>query len=151
MLQVAGIAGRHCRKSPAAQNGWGDGGTRAANKLCQVFRRPVVKGRSHSLNPPTSGLPAPPHLAAPRLAAPHLLGPFSAVPRNGAMPGFDLSKPARRIKGNTCFDPGSRLAVFGRLFRSDNSGHAGLVHKIAAGQVPSDGCAAWESGREALE
>lgn len=51
----AGIAGT-AEQSPAAQNGWGDGGTRTANKLCQVFWRPVVKELSHSLNPPTFGL-----------------------------------------------------------------------------------------------
>ncbi len=106
---------RHCRpcwRSPASQNGWGDGETRTANKLCQVFRRLVVKALSNSLNPPPwACLPS----AAPHLAAPHPPGPFLRVPRNGATPGFDLSKPACRIKGNTCFDPGSRLAVLGRL------------------------------------
>ena len=69
---------RHCRpcwRSPAAQNGWGDGETRTANKLCQVFRRLVVKALSNSLNPPTLGLPP---VCCPSPGCPSPAGPISA-------------------------------------------------------------------------
>lgn len=87
-------------------------GQELLTSLAKSFGDPWLRSSVTEVGlPPTLGLPLLPLTWLPLTRWVH----FCQVPRNRATPGFDLSKVACRIKGNTCFHRGSRLAVFGHL------------------------------------
>ena len=119
-------------------------GQELLTSLAKSFGDPWLRSSVTEVGlPPTLGLPLLPLTWLPLTRWVH----FCQVPRNRATPGFRSVKSCVSNQGEHMLP--SRIPI-GRLWpslRSDNSGHAGLVHKIAAGperadlstQVPSDG------------